>query len=128
MKKDFYNWHLKKSTIHEIGKRPLFCEREIWYCHWGINVGFEQDGRGKGFLRPVVILKKFNQAIFWGVPLTKTIKNNSFNYIFYFNSVLNSALLSQLKLIDSKRLSHKMGILSELDYLKLKEKLKALLP
>lgn len=128
MKKDFYRWYLKKSRIHDKGGRPEFNVREIWYCHLGANIGFEQDGHGRDFLRPVVVLKKFNPAIFWSVPLTRTIKNGSFYYVFSLNSVPNAAILSQLKLVDSKRLSHKIGLLSELDYLRLKEKLKALLP
>lgn len=58
MQKDFKKWHGKKTDIDHIEERPFFHDREIWYCHLGLNVGFEQDGSGDDFLRPVVVLKQ----------------------------------------------------------------------
>ena len=52
---------LKKAIFHE----------ENLVCHLGANVGFEQDGIGEDFLRPVLILRKFNVYMFWALPLTK---------------------------------------------------------
>ena len=57
MKKDFRRWHDKKEIINRIPKLPFFHEREIWFCHLGVNVGFEEDGRGEDFLRPVVVVR-----------------------------------------------------------------------
>ena len=48
----------------------LFHEREVWWCSLGANIGFEQDGGGEDFERPVVILKKFNLDACLIVPLT----------------------------------------------------------
>jgi len=45
--------------------RPFFHGREIWFCAIGANIRFEQDGSGTEFLRPVVIIKKFNKEVFW---------------------------------------------------------------
>ena len=36
----------------------------------GVNIGFEQDGTGSNFDRPVLILKGFNKESFFGVALT----------------------------------------------------------
>src|SRR3989344_1655211 len=82
MKKDFKKWHNKKALINERENRPGFHEREIWWCAIGVNVGFEQDGGGEDFLRPVIVFRKFNNEILWGIPLTQTRKNN----VFYFGS------------------------------------------
>ena len=38
MKKDFKNWHDKKSIINEMKKRPFFHEKEIWFCYAGSNI------------------------------------------------------------------------------------------
>ena len=38
----------------------------------GFNVGFEQDGRGAQFSRPIVIFKKFNNEVFGQSPDYKT--------------------------------------------------------
>jgi hypothetical protein len=44
--KDFDGWNkVKKFT--EQRERPLFHEKEIWWCLFGVNVGSEQDGEGK---------------------------------------------------------------------------------
>ncbi len=133
MKKDFWKWHKKKESINEVEQLPFFHEREIWFCYVGANVGFEQDGSGEEFLRPVIIFKKFNNQIFWGIPLTKSDKkiskkNEKYYFKFNFiNEIISIAILSQLKLIDAHRLSRHIGSISETDYVKLKEKLRNLL-
>ena len=129
MKKDFQKWHNKKTHIDDVVKRPFFHEREIWFCHLGANVGFEQDGMGDDFLRPIIIFKKFNNEIFWGIPLTKKEKNTVHYFTFSFpERGKNTAILSQIRLIDARRLSYFIGEISEIDFRALKNKFKALLP
>jgi mRNA interferase MazF len=131
--KDYGKWHSKKTEINEIEKRPFFHEREIWFCYLGSNVGFEEDGSGKDFLRPIVIVRKFSKEIFWGVPLTNSEKKDApyyFSFSFARDSVVkrSTALLSQIRLIDSKRLSYQIGEISEENQKTLIEKLKGLFP
>jgi len=130
MKKDYTKWHPIKTRINNADeKRPFFHEREIWFCYLGENVGFEQDGQGDEFLRPVLILRKFNNEIFWGIPLTRTNKNSKYYYTFTFHeSGPSTAVLSQIRLVDARRLSRKIGDIAENDYEALTKKLKALLP
>jgi mRNA interferase MazF len=134
MKKDFNTWHDKKVVIDTIPKRPFFHEREIWFCHLGANVGFEQDGSGDEFLRPILIVRKFNNEIFWGVPLTKAQKERAETaqaYYFSFSfvpSIRSEAILSQIRLIDGRRLARKIGEIPAEPFDELKKKLKALLP
>ncbi len=134
MKKDFWKWHPKKEQINKIEKCPFFHEREIWFCHLGVNIGFEQDGMGDDYLRPILVVRKFNNQIFWGVPLTKSKKKpnkKTEKYYFIFSFIANiesTAILSQIRLIDAKRLSRHIGTMSIEDFAMVKEKLKALLP
>jgi mRNA interferase MazF len=128
MKKDYVIWHKKKTDINDSKNHPFFHEREIWYCSIGANVGFEQDGGGEDFLRPIIIFRKFNNEIFWAIPLTHTQKKTKYYFEFYFNNNSSSAILSQIRLMDAHRLSHKIGDLSEEDYKNLNKKFKALLP
>ena len=128
MKKDFQKWHKRKEYLHEEKTRPFFHEAEVWFCALGINVGFEQDGRGESFLRPAVIVRKFNNESFWGLPLTKNEKKGKYYFSFKLNSEISTAILSQIRLIDGKRLYYKIGIVSEKDFVELTEKLKALMP
>jgi mRNA interferase MazF len=136
MKKDFIKWHVKKADLDDIGERPFFHEREIWFCYLGANVGFEQDGSSEDFLRPIVVIRKFNDKIFWGIPLTKLkadrkINKKSEKYYHGFSFIVgvkSVAILSQIRLIDSKRLATLMGTMSVEDFKELKLKLKALIP
>jgi len=129
MKKDFKKWHDKKSLVDEIEVRPFFHEREIWYCTMGANVGFEQDGNGEGFLRPAIIFRKFNSEIFWAIPLTRTQKETKYYFQFIFQDDTPSvAILSQMKLMDARRLDHKIGDISKDDFGKLTKKFKDILP
>ncbi|MFH0845890.1 MAG: type II toxin-antitoxin system PemK/MazF family toxin [Patescibacteria group bacterium] len=93
----------------------------------GLNVGYEQDGNGEEYLRPAVVLKKFNKKIFLGIPLTKIKKDLPFYYNFEFKKINSSAILSQIRLFDSKRLKFRYGKLSKSDFDKIKEKLIELL-
>lgn len=65
MKKDFLHWHNKKENINEKDKRAYFHEREVWWCSIGANVGYEQDGKGNDFTRPVLIIKGFSKEVFF---------------------------------------------------------------
>ena len=129
MQKDFDGWNDVKKIVHKNVDRPFFHEREIWYCKLGLNVGYEQDGSGKGFLRPVVIIKKFNNNVCWILPLTKTKKTGKYYFSFSFtNETESTAILSQLRLLDVRRLSHHVGTISSADFSLLTKRLKELFP
>ena len=127
--KDFDIWNKKKKDIDRINTFPEFHEREIWFVTLGLNIGFEEDGKGEDFLRPILILRKFSKQVFYGLPLTSTIKeNNKFYFILKNHGLKNgSVILSQMRLIDVKRLSYRIGSVGEKEFKELKEKLKDLL-
>lgn len=107
MNKNFDQWSGIKKETHQNEKILYFHPREIWFIRLGQNVGFEQDGKGKESLRPVVVLKKFN---IWAVPLTTKMKQGK-----YYFPIGNSggkkamAIISQVRLTDAKRLKYKLG-------------------
>ena len=113
MSKEFDIWNNKKKYIQTDSTVRFFHEREIWWCSLGVNVGFEQDGKGEDFQRPILILKKFNNTCFLGVPLTSKIKSNKY-YISIGDVDGDSAyvIISQVKFFDNKRLLLKIGTLN----------------
>jgi len=122
MQKDYGKWHPIKSTLNGAQGSALFHEREIWWCSLGVNVGYEQDGRGDLFARPVVILTKFNLDTCLVVPLTA--KPKSGKYYFKIGTLEGRdavANLSQIRHIDRKRLHSKMSTVDQ----KLFEELRA---
>ena len=128
MQKDFDAWNNIKEGTHEKGISPLFSEREIWWCFLGVNVGSEEDGKGKDYLRPILIIRKFNKSIFYGLPITSKIKDDQFHISINSGDVKGSIILSQMRLIDAKRLSYIMGKITENESKEIKKKLKNLFP
>jgi mRNA interferase MazF len=109
MQKDFDRWNrLKKDVNARKDAPPFFHEREVWWCNLGLNVGFEQDGKGGRFERPVLVLKKFNHDVFIAVPLSSRAKKNPYYLPFVDpNGDVQSALISQIRLLDARRLMEK---------------------
>jgi mRNA interferase MazF len=84
-------------------------EGEVWMCSLGRNLGYEQNGVNRNFSRPVVIIKKFNNHMFWAVPLST--KQKDFDFYFNFTDPFEqkvSAIIAQMKLVSVKRLKRKM--------------------
>ncbi len=137
MEKDFDTWSEVKKTVHNKPERVFFHPREIWFAHIGVNVGFEQDGRGNESLRPILVLRKFNNEVFWAIPLTRQEKPRNPYYARFsyapFPEITGAALedsvciLSQLRLVDAKRLKYKIGTVHEEEFEALKQKIRRLL-
>jgi mRNA interferase MazF len=104
--KDFERWHNLKCEIDAGRVAPPFNEREIWWCSVGTNVGVEEDGKNDLFERPVLVVRKFNHEMFWGVPLTSKVKEGAPYHFLTVRGQLRTALLQQLRLYSSKRLMH----------------------
>jgi mRNA interferase MazF len=124
MEKDFDAWNIKKKAI-DSDLPGIFChQREIWWCSLGINVGFEEDGKGNRFSRPVVVIRGFNERIFIGVVLTTQKKDGDFYFpLGMVGDKESFAILSQIRLIDTKRLIRKIVVLDTTIFKELKNAL-----
>ena len=109
MAKEFYKWYMLKEQLHSAKKEQYFKERDIFWASIGVNIGYEQDGKGEIFSRPILVVKKYNKNIFFGVPLSTKIKEGTFFFTFRLNEKLSSALLVQGRIYDTKRLENKIG-------------------
>ena len=80
---EFDSWNEIKKQIDKVDDKPdrFPQEGEVWMSVLGRNIGFEQNGAGADFARPVLIVKKFNNRMFWGAPLSTKQKD----FDFYFN-------------------------------------------
>lgn len=127
MKKDFKKWHSKKEILHKEKERPFFHEGEVWFCSLGVNIGFEQDGTNDDFLRPVIILKKFNKEVCLTLPLTRSYKKGRCYFSFKLKGMESVVILSQVRLIDGKRLQYKAGNIKEADFIQIRKRLAQLI-
>jgi mRNA interferase MazF len=104
----FDDWNEIKKSI-ESNNYPAFVnEREICFVSLGKNVGFEQNGKHDRFERPVLVLKRFGTRTFVGIPLTTKPKIGKFYYPFSLHGKTSAAILSQLRLFDTKRIERKL--------------------
>jgi mRNA interferase MazF len=138
MEKDFDRWNEQKKALHaNPAPRVYVHERELWFAHLGTNVGFELDGRGDQSLRPLLVLRKFNNEVVWVLPLTRRDKPGNpyyvmFNYIVFPEVdseplAQSVAILSQLRLLDIKRFRYKIGTAPTETFALIKEKTRRLL-
>lgn len=123
MVKKFIGWIYEKIIIDRLSKNTLINEREVYWCSLGENIGFEQNGKGEYFRRPVLVFKKFNNCIFWGIPMSTKIKDNKYYVKILLKDVEQCAILSQLRVLDTRRLDEFMGYISEEDFIKIQNQI-----
>ena len=113
-------WIKLKFSIHSEEKRPFFNEREIWWCSFGQNIGDEENGKADNFMRPVAIIRKYNKNLALVLPTSTKLKDSPYYYKIEYKNTEYSALLSQSKTIDTKRLKNKIADLPIDDFKKLR--------
>ena len=120
---DFDWWSQQKQHINAKKERLFFRQGEIWWVHLGLNVGFELNGKGIEQMRPVIVLKKYNQYSFLALPLSTSLTVNTYRIsVGPIDGKEATANLSQLRNIDSKRLINKIGSVSEALFLEIRKK------
>lgn len=126
MLKNFKQWHAVKEHINnKESSIPYFDEGDIWWVHLGANVGYEIDGKGYNFERPVLILKKYGKDSFLCVPLSTKIHNLN-QYKLYIGKIKNRDSLihiSQIRNMDSRRLINKIHHLDKIHFIDIKQKI-----
>ena len=131
MEKDYSKWHKKKEILNRRDDIDtiFFREKEVWWVALGVNIGFEQDGKGEEFRRPILILKKFNKFVVLAVPLTTRIKKHKY-YVFcdlIEDKLPRMAIISQIRLIDTRRFIDKLGVANNDSFTQIKNAIKAML-
>ena len=117
MLKDFDKWNNLKKDKDKLDRVHQIKEGEVYWCSIGLNIGDEQDGKGIDSARPVLIYKKFNNNIFIGLPLSTKIKDNKYYLKVILKDVEQAVMISQLRILDTKRLDKKVGYISKKDLL-----------
>ena len=115
MPKDLDRWNERKKEINasEHGPDFFFHVREVWWCAVGANVGVETDGKHTSFERPVLVVKKFNADMFWGLPLTSRERSGKFFRVVRYETGTSTVILSQLRTMSTKRMLRKVGVIPE---------------
>ena len=133
MEKDFIekynNWNIKKQDIQfsERTENMYFKEGDIWWCSLGLNIGSESYGKGENFRRPILIIKKLSGDLCIALPLTSKEKIGTWFINITLHGEKKWAMLYQIRTLNKKRFTVKLGELDDTDFARVKEKLDALL-
>jgi len=119
MGKNFDSWNDLKKQIDQEGKNKFYHPRDIWWCKLGLNVGFEQDGKDLEFQRPIVVLKGFGDVCLV-VPLTSSSRQHIHRIdVGIIKGKSAKAIVSQMRVVDTKRFVEKVGVLSKENFEKI---------
>lgn len=128
MYKNFDEWNKSKKDIQLNKENKLYHLRDVWWCRLGVNVGFEEDGKGTKAMRPVLIMHGFSRQLCWAIPLTTSNKKNPYHIsIGIINNQEQRAIISQMKPVDTKRLAFKIGYIEEEYFFTVKQAVKDIL-
>lgn len=97
--KDFDDWNVSKKKV-ELRKRMTIKTGSVWICNFGLNIGYEIDGKNENYIRPALVLLGFGYSGAIVVPLTSSGKKSKFLITLNKKSSIN---LSQVRYLDSKR-------------------------
>lgn len=114
MNEEFDNWNNLKKGIHDKYTRKYYHEREIWWCLLGRNIGYEHNGDKFENQRPVLIVKSLGANTCYITPLTSSKSTHPLRIpIGSIDDKPASIVISQLRVIDTKRLSQKICTLDK---------------
>lgn len=119
--KDFLKWFGLKQKLHESkAKVPFVRERDLWWVSLGENVGSEVNGKSDLYSRPVIILKKLAHGFFLVAPTTTKDHEGSWYVPIVYNEKKTYVCLHQIRTIDYRRLSSRIGQISGDDFASVK--------
>lgn len=126
--KNYDDWNKIKKKIDSKEVLITYKERDIFWANIGENIGFEQNGKGSDFMRPILVFRKFTNKMFLGIPLSTQPKDGSFFFQFEFlEDKISTALLVQAKMYDVKRLDRRIGMINKDDFKNMEVKMKKLM-
>ncbi|MEK7144359.1 MAG: type II toxin-antitoxin system PemK/MazF family toxin [Patescibacteria group bacterium] len=130
MEKDFDKWNGEKKRLDAavFDATPFPKRQWVWVCSVGVNIGREQGSTNNSFERPALVVKKFNNEMYWIVPLSS--KQKPLDFYYNFTDPLGNpvALISsQLRLVSTKRFKREMYRLSDADFENLLSQLRGFL-
>lgn len=114
MQKDFDRWNKQKKITHK-EKNRFYRERDIWWCVLGANVGYEEDGKGASYQRPVLVVRGLSRKTCVVLPLTTSQHDHPMRYKLGVvgSKQESSVILSQIRVVDTRRFTERLGILDK---------------
>jgi mRNA interferase MazF len=125
--KSVLEWAQTKYFLNIKEARATVRVRQIYWCSLGYNIGHEENGKGFKYRRPVLVFKKFNERLFWGIPMTTKIKDSVYYTKVKVGDIEQCAMVSQLRIMDASRIIEPMERMSETEFEKVKSAIKLII-
>jgi len=132
--KRFDDWNEVKKRTHKSERKIGIKPREIFWMRIGHNVGTEEFGKGRDFVRPVIIVRRLTHDLFLGIPTTTAPKDkNDYFYPFCYREKIHNrskcvtAMILQVRTYSIKRLLNKIGTVQKDDFVKIQKRLQRLI-
>ena len=121
-------WNKVKQVVYKKTGDVFFKEREVWWTSLGQNIGHEENGKNEHFERPVIVLKRLDRNLFLGIPLTSKNRNQYYKLLVGRNgSISQYAIWTQIRVLSTRRLIRKEGVITNEYFMQLRAIIKAFL-
>lgn len=117
-------WNFSKKELDKKQSSQRYRKGEIRWAALGVNLGSEIDGKGKEFLRPVLILEKTSPDLYFVIPMSTKIRDILGYRVFDLKDKKVSICLHQAKTISEKRIFSRIEKVNENKLLEIKEQFK----
>ena len=118
---NFFQWIKLKIKLHNLAyEPPLVAERDLWWVCFGENVGSEINGKSSLFSRPGLIIKKLSNRFYLVAPTTSKERQGTWYTEIHQGGKSVYVCLHQVRTIDYRRLSTRLGVVDEEDFEKVK--------
>jgi mRNA interferase MazF len=107
--KDFDNWNVVKKYI-DMYQRSNVITGSIWICNFGLNIGYEIDGKREDYIRPALVVFGLGRGGGIVIPITTVNKNNKFLVPVTDNTWAN---ITQIRYLDSRRFKRKVSVVDD---------------
>lgn len=105
-RKRYYEWADVQSKIDQKDYPDTWKVGGVFWAHQGVNIGSEQDGKGKNFTRPVLVIMEFSERIVLVAPISSKIRRHRYRFKVTVKGEMRMVLLDQIRVMDLKRLGH----------------------
>ncbi len=116
MEKRFDEWNELKKQLEKNSRMHIFHEKEIWWYAAGENIGSEVSGKNVRFSRPILILRKYGNASFFGIPLSTQYHEGRWYEYVLVKGEMRTVMLSQAGSFSSYRLYERIDRISPAEH------------
>ncbi len=118
----FLKWMSLKEKLDSLNhKAPFVKEGDLWWMSLGENIGSEINGKSNLFSRPGLVIKRLTGNFYLVAPMTSQKKEGSWYVPIGHENREMHACLHQVRTIDYRRLSSRLGQVTRGDFNKVKD-------